>query len=266
MAVYRPRDPHQFTIVFLHDQDCYDYEFGERTLEVFDKKGLGVSQSLPSLKWIFPSAGAAKTTLPDNDDPCTWFEVATSSYTSGKDGNEEDEEDDENDGLTGSIDYVVSVITKEIKLVGESKVILGGVGQGCAVAVHALLETGKRLGGFVGAGGWTPKLDELNEMNKNNKALQTPIFLTHCKNDRIVSFKYGEQLRGALMRLGAKVQWTQARNDVGGCEFNAEQVERFLQSVTKSKTAHGRSALNDAEDSELEDGWDTSSEESNESN
>jgi predicted esterase len=63
------------------------------------------------------------------------------------------------DGLRETSAFLHGLITQEARLVGVERIILGGLSQGCAAALHVLLnfqpDSGALLG-FVGMCGWLP--------------------------------------------------------------------------------------------------------------
>lgn len=131
------------------------------------------------------------------------------------------------DGLRESIALILSVIRKEASIVPPERIILGGISQGCATAIHALLYGGMRLGGFIGLSSWLPFQDDIEQLARysasnfnllknirglfktsNNKsimpltesfpnselAFKTPVFLSHSKDDDVVPFHNGDML------------------------------------------------------------------------
>lgn len=55
-------------------------------------------------------------------------------------------------GLNNSVIFLLDLISREAETLGDSKhIILGGISQGCATAIHALFNSKiGPLGGFVG--------------------------------------------------------------------------------------------------------------------
>ncbi|KAI4282032.1 MAG: hypothetical protein L6R38_003252 [Xanthoria sp. 2 TBL-2021] len=130
------------------------------------------------------------------------------------------------EGLRDSISYILEIIRKEVEvgLVPPSNIVLLGISQGCATAVHALLAGQYRLGGFIGIAGWMPfrrQMVDLAGSRKDGACLSkfyddtlgltgasqsnsqdnvtTPVLLCHCADDDVVNVELGHQLRDALM-------------------------------------------------------------------
>ncbi len=87
---------------------------------------------------------------------------------------------------------------------GPQNIILAGISQGCAVAVHAMLQQNSQLGGFVGLSSWIPNKKLLAKPTEHAKRI--PIFLSHSENDNVIAIKYGEELRDALKEIDMEVE------------------------------------------------------------
>jgi lysophospholipase-2 len=145
-------------------------------------------------------------------------------------------EEIQKEGLRESVSAILELIHQEAKRVPLERIFLGGISQGCATAILALLCGGMKLGGFVGLCSWMPlgagimditsdrhhgqssspvskRLRELLDIKSqdlegnDNTALDTPIFLSHSVNDEVVPIQNGRLLRDCLETLGMKVIW-----------------------------------------------------------
>lgn len=145
------------------------------------------------------------------------------------------------EGLRESVGEILEIVRSEAKLLSPEKIVLGGISQGCATAIFALLYGKIRIGGFIGLCSWLPFRDEiatiarnwekkdrmdhvrfiLGKPNEESKplpdlselsgisALETPIFLSHSNDDPIVPITHGQDLRKALGELGLEVNWNE---------------------------------------------------------
>ena len=170
-----------------------------------------------------------------------WFDIYSLSDT-------EERQDLQVEGMRKSVAYVLNLVDQEIiSVAGESeKVILGGISQGCAVAIHVLLAGRHRLGAFVGFCSWLPfegrlgelaiasgdvtvgnlkwRLDQFFKSSMQIEpampvkdepdvgeaevvSLNAPCFLSHCKDDELVDIEHGRQLRDKLQKFGVSVKW-----------------------------------------------------------
>jgi lysophospholipase-2 len=147
-----------------------------------------------------------------------------------------EQEEIQKEGLRESVSAILELIHQEAKIVPLERIFLGGISQGCATAILALLCGGMRLGGFVGLCSWMPfragamdiardskrgqsnsfaskRLRELLDVNTqesegdDKNPLETPIFLSHSVNDEVVPVQNGRLLRDCLETLGMKVTW-----------------------------------------------------------
>lgn len=166
--------------------------------------------------------------------------------------NPSEREEIQKEGLRESISAILDIIYQEAKLVPLSRIFLGGISQGCATAILALLCGWMKLGGFVGLCSWMPFRDsvmgivhnhehgqldslvskrvrglldmkppELGGKGNGNNALKTPIFLSHSVNDEVVPVRNGRLLRDCLETLGLKVTWKEY-NDGGHWIYEPE--------------------------------------------
>ena len=97
-----------------------------------------------------------------------------------------------------AVSYVQSIIIAQATSTGLEQVFIGGISQGCAVAVQAFLKHANELAGFIGVSGWLPSPELLLPVNENPSPLTTSIFVAHCRDDETIGIEYGRQLRNEL--------------------------------------------------------------------
>jgi lysophospholipase II len=255
--VASPTSKHTNTIILLHGRGSNGPEFAEELFEARTSKGLSLQEHLPGWKWVFPSSQTRYSTL-FQEDMDEWFDIYSLTDTTLR-------EELQVEGLQQSVAFIHQLIQAEAKHVPLANIVLGGISQGCATAVHAMLSLkGQNIGAFVGFCGWMPfassiqdshtssfGMGTLRDITKNRqrppipplapssvepsteleKNWHTPpsllvppplpsnglqplqpvsgsvIFLGHSKNDEVVDFGLGVQLRSVLQQLGAKVSW-----------------------------------------------------------
>jgi len=71
-------------------------------------------------------------------------------------------------GLEESITEIMEVINKESSLQPD-QIILAGISQGCAIAIHVLFNSGHTFGGFVCLSGWIPFVNEIEDICRTQK-------------------------------------------------------------------------------------------------
>lgn len=150
------------------------------------------------------------------------------------------------DGLRDSVALIVDLINTEAALVAPERIFLGGISQGCATAIIALLYCDIRLGGFIGFCSWFPfqekiestgnplqrirslfksasndSITELINLRSQESALSTPVFLSHSVDDDVVPIQNGKKLSKALGNIGMTVVWQQYED--GGHWINEPQ-------------------------------------------
>jgi predicted esterase len=144
--------------------------------------------------------------------------------------------------------------------------LLGGISQGCATAIHALISGGTQLGGFVGLCSWMPFQEDiasiLADVAKEDKVklissilsptaslnvlrtvfdipacpmLETPVFLSHSQDDNIVPIRNGETMSETLQQIGFAVTWRSY--STGGHWINEPQgIDDIVYFIEKSLT------------------------------
>jgi lysophospholipase-2 len=203
--VIPPLAPHTHTIILLHGRGSNGPEFAGELFEACTSKGLSLQEHLPGWKWIFPTSQTRFSTL-FQEDISEWFDIYSLTDPTLR-------EELQTEGLQQSVAFIRQLIDEEISAVGGDalRIVLGGISQGCATAVRVMLSS-RRLGALVGFCSWMPSPSDIPDICSNR---DTPVFLSHTKDDRVVDFKLGLQLRNTLQQqLGMNVTW-RAYNDGG---------------------------------------------------
>jgi lysophospholipase-2 len=144
----------------------------------------------------------------------------------------------QHEGLQKALPVISTLVEEEAgRARGFEKVVLGGISQGAATAILALLCGGQRLGAFVGVSGWLPFARQMEGIVKENEgldaathmaeflrgelggsdtdlvsvdfrsALATPVFFGHGTDDQWVDVKLGKQAYEILQRGGVDARW-----------------------------------------------------------
>ena len=112
-------------------------------------------------------------------------------------------------GLCESASSILDVICKEALEVSLDRIILAGISQGCATAIHTLLAGNIQLGGFIGLSGWLPCYTEtVTRTALLDKATCTPVFLSHSEDDEVVPIENGYRLINELTKLQMSLGWS----------------------------------------------------------
>jgi lysophospholipase II len=153
-----PTASHTHTVVLLHGRGSNGRDFAEELFEGESFSERTLPRHFPGFKWVFPTAHPRYSTIFD-EDLVEWFDI----YSLTDPGVEEELQID---GLAESVAFVQTLLVKEAQILGSSasdRVVLGGISQGCAVAVTALLTGTCRMGAFLGFNGWMPLMDRVQK-------------------------------------------------------------------------------------------------------
>ena len=214
-----PSSAHTSTAILLHGRDDTAAEFASELFEsqASDKRTL--LQIFPGTKWVFPQAPMIRSET-FGLELSQWFDMR-STEDPHKDEERQKEE------LTQSLPYLTNLVKIEAEIVGPEQVVLGGISQGGATAIWALVCSGLRIGGFIGISTWLPFQSSLPVMSlietesgsaagiigeigvgrgmggagvNLSKVVDTPVFIGHCVDDAVIKVNYGEQM---IQTLGA---------------------------------------------------------------
>ena len=203
-----PTQPHQYTIIALHGRGSNGPEFTEDLFEDKSSQGLTLAEHFSHCKWVFPSSQERYSTV-FQEEMDEWFDIYSLTDPSTK-------EELQVEGLRDSVQHILDIISKELEFVPAGNLVLLGISQGCATAIHALLAGQHQLGGFIGIAGWLPFRKQVDNQAALNKfysetlglpiaseshiqsTARTPALLCHCTDDDVVDVELGHQLRDTL--------------------------------------------------------------------
>lgn len=232
-----PLREHTHTIIFLHGRDSVATDFASELFERQASDGCTLPEMFPTFKWVFPSS-KMRMSARFGTELSQWFDIWSVEQP-------EERKDLQVEGLRESIAYILDVVHNHAG-VSPEKIFLAGISQGCATAIHALLQGSVRFGGFIGLCSWLLFQDEPSTLttalpvhhNISEAALATPIFLSHSQDDDIVPIKNGEMLFQGLKSLGMmNVTWKAYKD--GGHWVNEPQgvddMVKFLNSQLRNE-------------------------------
>lgn len=227
--VISPSAVHTHTAIILHGRGDTGSDFSDELLSSALASGETLQAALPGWRWVFPSAPELWSTAFQEDMPA-WFEAHSLTDPSAR-------QDLQTPGLLASVRHVSQVVDEEVsRLEGDAtKVVLGGISQGGAVAMWALLSgRGGCLGGFFAASTWFPfatvveetlthgaREQSVQEGRPANAVLRllagaqesrvstrpTPVLLGHGTDDAYVDVELGREAARILSRAGHDVTW-----------------------------------------------------------
>lgn len=211
-----PRLTHSHTVILLHGRDCDAEEFASEFFQSQGLKNRNLPEIFPTIRWVFPGSMMRHSSR-FQKAMCQWFDTWSVEEP-------QERREIQGDGLQESVSYIYEVVRQESSLISPEKIILGGISQGSAAAIHALLGCDTSLGGFIGLCTWLPFQEEVKAgtaptqksaiptpyrpfTGLTRSARTTPVFLAHSKDDDVVGIGHGVAMHEALEKLGMGVRW-----------------------------------------------------------
>lgn len=231
---------HTHTIIFLHGRDSISTDFADELFESEASeprdKPRTLRDLLPTVRWVFPTAPVLRSARFDTD-MSQWFDM-----WSTEDPDERPEI--QLPGLRASVSALGDVIRKEESRIERSRIFVGGISQGIAVAVAAFFaeqEAWSGLGGMMGLCGWMPLRgmvgaeDGMVQLGRLYRGTSSdvpseprtrrplPIFLGHSRDDSVISVSHGQTLRDTLRGFPNELQVEWHEYEDGGHWLNEPQ-------------------------------------------
>jgi predicted esterase len=148
---------HTHTLILLHGLGSNGYKFGAELLDTAtDIRGLRLQQLLPGVKFMFPTSKRRRSRAFGRAVINQWFEVSDLQDPSHM-------KERMLDGLSESAAAIMELVRRESAAVGGGNVVLGGLSQGMATGLSALLCLDRPIGGFVGMSGYLPFMEDIEE-------------------------------------------------------------------------------------------------------
>ncbi|RBR17509.1 hypothetical protein FVER53590_12021 [Fusarium verticillioides] len=259
--IVEPTESHTHTVVLLHGRGSSGEEFAHELLEetlLLDQSSL--AQKLPSWRWVFPSSRELWSAAFEEDMPA-WFEAHSLTDTIAR-------QDLQIPGIRQSVSYIKTILDQEIERIGgdTSRVVLGGISQGAAVAIWTLLcldSVERPLGAFFATNTWLPFASSIENYLSNEQKSpidagtefvagmlaqskvshpqsrerppSTTVFLGHGTDDAYVDVELGRKAREIIIQAGFTVEWREYQGaEQEGHWFKApEEVDDLLNFLMK---------------------------------
>lgn len=232
--IVQPQSEHTHTAIVLHGRGSDAEEFADDFFESNLSDGAKLCDKLPGWRWVFPSSKELWSTAFQEHMPA-WFEAHSLTDPTAR-------QDLQVKGLLESVDHISRTIKEETERLGgdSRKLVLGGISQGAAVGMWALLSgrgsEDRSLGGFFAASTWLPFAADVKDLFVHNEVArapgssepkdvvlamippvnepapatpreQTPVFLGHGVDDAYVDVELGRQAADVLAQGGWAVEW-----------------------------------------------------------
>ncbi|KAJ4421734.1 hypothetical protein N0V82_003578 [Gnomoniopsis sp. IMI 355080] len=155
--VVQPASAHTHSIILLHGRGSNAERFGVELLAAKSSANKTLAEHFPSARFIFPTAKKRRSTVLKRVPINQWFDNFSLEDPSER-------QHLQYDGLKETTEFVTKLVTQEADVVGLQRVIIGGLSQGCAAALHILLnfEGQVAMAGFIGMSGWLPFRETLD--------------------------------------------------------------------------------------------------------
>jgi len=139
--VIEPTKKHTHTFILLHGRDSNATEFVTDFFESQASDDRTLLETFPNYKWVLPTS-PLRNSARFETEMSQWFDMWSVE-------NPEERKDLQVQGLKESIAFIMDVIHQEAKFVPMERIILGGISQGCATAIYALMAIRVQIGGFI---------------------------------------------------------------------------------------------------------------------
>lgn len=141
---------HLQTIILMHGRGSTAMKFGPELLATSIPDFINLAHAFPCAKFIFPTASKRRARIYKRTPIHQWFDNWSLETP-------EKWQEFQNEGLRETSGLIHGLLEKEVKVVGARNVVLGGLSQGCAASLVAmLLWQGEALAAGVGMCGWLP--------------------------------------------------------------------------------------------------------------
>lgn len=225
--------PHTHTVVLLHGRDSSGPEFASEFFESQASDLRTLAEIFPTVKWVFPTA-IPRHSARFGVQMSQWFDMWSTE-------NPAEKEELQLAGMRESLPPILNILKTEAELLSLERVILGGISQGAALAILALMCSGMRIAGFIGFCSWLPLRSDIVQFKEkgdikrdlsllihgslhkqdgkfitgtsaasckdDQSMLDIPIFLSHSIDDEVVSIRNGQDIYMTLRSFGFDVTW-----------------------------------------------------------
>ncbi|KAI0594674.1 Phospholipase/carboxylesterase/thioesterase [Biscogniauxia sp. FL1348] len=136
----KPTLNHTYTFIFLHGIESNGKKFGQELLEIAKSwDGKKLTDIFSDTKFVFPTAQRHLSRHGERGGALHWFDIASLD-------NPWHQEYTQIRGLAASYEDIYNVVKKAAEEVPLGNIILGGINQGCAMALSCLMAMDLPLG------------------------------------------------------------------------------------------------------------------------
>jgi phospholipase/carboxylesterase len=197
--------PPQAAVLWLHGLGADGHDFEPIVPELRLAK---------AVRFVFPNAPVQPVTINGGMRMPAWYDILQLG------GGREDEK-----GIRASQGLLEKLI--EQQPVPPEKVILAGFSQGGAIALQTALRYPKRLAGVMALSTYLPIAATLAAERSEANA-RIPIFMAHGQYDDIIPLQRAQASRGALEKLGFKIEWHEYPMPHSVCGEEVRDISAWL--------------------------------------
>ena len=177
-----------------------------------------------AIRFIFPHAPKQAMTFMNGCPLRAWYDVNDMDLTRRV---------DDEQGFKRSRAQIEAFIDHEItRGISAEKIVVAGFSQGGAMAYHTGLRYREKLAGILALSTYLHMKHSLSsEASPANR--DTPIFIGHGQDDRMISLGLAQQSRDFLARLNYPVEWHEFPMDHELCQDEINRISAWLIRVLK---------------------------------
>jgi len=207
-----PNKEYNSTVIWMHGlgADGYDFVHVIEQLQKIKNK---------NIKFILPHAPIRSITINNHVEMRAWFDIYSLERSSHQDI----------EGVTNSKDLIIDIINDEnnINNIPYENISIAGFSQGGALALFTGLTFPKKLNSILALSCYLPIHDVFLSL-KENKNINTPIFLAHGVNDPIIPLNFSSESRDFLEKLNYNVIFTEYQMEHSVCAQEIKDIDDFF--------------------------------------
>ncbi|KAF0730712.1 hypothetical protein Ae201684_011827 [Aphanomyces euteiches] len=206
----KPKGSHTASLIFIHGLGDTAYGWVDSVAHI--------SQTLPHLKCILPTAKTQPVSLNMGMPMPSWYDIQSLS----------DREGDPCSGIEESQSRVQKIIQDEVDAgIPLSRIVLGGFSQGGAMSLYTGYQMTQPLGGILVLSGYLPNQAGFHaeEASKN-----VPLLMCHGEDDNVVRLEWAKKSLEVLKASGVSDTELKLYPDMphSACLEELEDVESWL--------------------------------------
>ncbi|RYP68257.1 hypothetical protein DL771_006759 [Monosporascus sp. 5C6A] len=164
--IVEPTATHTHTIILLHGLGSNGEKFGRELLETGTTSGgRTLPQLLPGTRFVFPTAKRRRSSAFKRALLTQWFDIARLPDPAYR-------QEMQLQGLAESALELSELLSLEVASISPQNIILGGISQGCAMALSFLLALDHPLGGYIGMCGYLPFQKDIEDAVRDESNAQ----------------------------------------------------------------------------------------------